>query len=156
MIKISRRGNIDGPLPNRENTSDYIQEAMSRGFEVKIDVWYQPSGLGVIWNPRNINDGWFLGHERPEHKIDFSFLMSKNLWCHAKNLKALQTMVNNKILCFWHQEDDFTLTSSGHIWTYPGRIVCENSIIVCQTLEKTLEASKKKVYGVCSDYVGLI
>ena len=156
MIKISHRGNIGGPLPERENSPDYIQEAISRGFEVKIDVWYQPVELGVMWNPRNINDGWFLGHDGPKHKIDFSFLMSKDLWCQAKNLKALQTMINYNILCFWHQEDDFSLTSTGHIWTRPDKMVCKNSILVCQTLEKTLEASKKNIYGVCSDYVSLI
>ena len=22
---------------------------------------------------------------------------------------------------FWHQTDDFTLTSHGYIWTYPGK-----------------------------------
>jgi hypothetical protein len=39
-------------------------------------------------------------------------------------------MLDNNIHCFWHQKDDFTITSQGFIWTYPGKPVCKNSIFL--------------------------
>lgn len=65
-------------------------------------------------------------------------------------------MIENDIHCFWHQEDDYTLTSKGYIWTYPNRPICSRSIIVCKTLEDTLNYSKTNVHGICSDYVGVL
>lgn len=35
--------------------------------------------------------------------------------------------------CFWHQEDDYALTSSGYIWTYPDKLLTDKSIIVDTT-----------------------
>ena len=73
------------------------------------------------------------------------------MWCHAKNLEALKIMLSySDIHCFWHQEDDVTLTSRGYIWTYPGKPLTENSIAVKP--EKNNE-NVKKVLGICSDYV---
>jgi hypothetical protein len=31
---------------------------------------------------------------------------------------------------FWHQNDDFTLTSKNYIWTYPGQPYTASSVIV--------------------------
>ena len=41
MILISHRGNIDGPNPKLENSPEYIQLAMEKGFDVEVDVWYK-------------------------------------------------------------------------------------------------------------------
>ena len=38
MILISHRGNVNGKLPNRENTISYIKEAIAKGFDVEIDI----------------------------------------------------------------------------------------------------------------------
>ena len=38
MILIAHRGNTNGKLPDRENTNDYIKEAISKGFDVEIDI----------------------------------------------------------------------------------------------------------------------
>ena len=35
----SHRGNLFGPIPERENKPDYIDEAISAGFNVEIDIW---------------------------------------------------------------------------------------------------------------------
>jgi hypothetical protein len=53
---------------------------------------------------------------------------------------------------FWHQEDNFTLTSQGYIWTYPDKDVTNKSIAVL--VDK--ELAPDGVAGVCSDYIGLI
>lgn len=144
MIKlISHRGNIVGQNKVKENTPDFIDEAIDKGFDVEIDVW--------------VNDKQFyLGHDFAEHKIEESFLTSRNkfLWCHAKNLEGLETLLSLKDMnYFWHQEDDYTLTSKSYIWTYPNKPVRSNNIIVCKTLEETLYYSKQNIYGICSDYV---
>jgi hypothetical protein len=105
MIKIAHRGNYCGKDPSRENSPDYINDALSKGYYVEIDVW-------------NINDEWVLGHDEPIYKIDVSFLKNVNVVCHAKNFNALRAMVDDsEIHCFWHQGDDCTLTSKNWIWT---------------------------------------
>ena len=36
MILIAHRGNTNGKLPDRENTNDYIKEAIAKGFDVEL------------------------------------------------------------------------------------------------------------------------
>ena len=142
MIYISHRGNLNGKS-DRENQPDYIEEALAQGFDVEIDVWYH-------------QDEFYLGHDEPQYKVDEKFLEKEGLWCHAKNIDALNRMIDNgKIHCFWHQEDDVTLTSRGYIWTYPGKTLTENSIAVLpeQNNDNSLTMLPKKVLGICSDYV---
>ncbi len=38
MFYISHRGNIDQIIPERENSPDYINEAIAQGYHVEIDV----------------------------------------------------------------------------------------------------------------------
>ena len=142
MILISHRGNITGSEPANENKPEYINKALDLGFEVEIDVWYK--------------NGWFLGHDKPEYKINQEFLSNKLLWCHAKNLSALAEMLKCDAHCFWHEEDDYTLTSKGIVWTYPSKPVCKQSVIVCKTKEEAIRMSSREILGVCSDYVGVI
>jgi hypothetical protein len=137
MILISHRGNITGRNEIRENSIEYIYEALNLGFEVEIDVWYK--------------DGeWFLGHDVPENYVVLDFLKNDKLWCHAKNIEALNVMLDNDIHCFWHQEDDVTLTSKGYMWTYPGKPLTNKSICV---LPETNGKKPKKVFGICSDFI---
>ena len=65
-------------------------------------------------------------------------------------------MLSNKnIHCFWHQEDQFTLTSNKYIWTFPNQPVCENSVIVQLEPENSnsnFSRNELKCYGICTDY----
>jgi len=142
-LKIAHRGNIVGPNPKMENNPQYIDKAVISGYNVEIDVWF-------------IDGKLFLGHDSPVYEVNYNLLSNNMLWCHAKNLKALEYMSDKNIQCFWHEEDDYTLTSTGHIWTYPKKSVCGKSIIVCDTLEEAEKFMKKNIAGVCSDYVGAI
>lgn len=126
-----------------ENNPDYLQNTISMGYNVEIDVW-------------KIKGDFYLGHDKPDYKIDFGFLRSIKMWCHAKNLEALEVMLDNDINCFWHENDDFTLTNSGYIWTYPKKQVTPKSIIVCHDLENTKKMSQLDISGVCSDFVALV
>ena len=138
MILISHRGNRNGKNEDRENSPDYIQEALDEGYNVEIDVW--------------VKDGkFFLGHDEPQYPIEKEFLMMNGLWCHAKNLDALREMLKySDIHCFWHQEDDFTLTSNGFIFTYPGQTLTDKSICA---MPEMVGQVPKKCFGVCSDFV---
>lgn len=142
MILISHRGNISGP-DSQENQPNFIDEAIKAGFDVEVDVWLKSGKL-------------FLGHDNPQYAVDIQFLKTRPLWCHAKNFEALVFMLDADITCFWHEEDDFTLTSANQIWTYPLKKVEKTSIIVCKTLDDTKRYIKKDIFGVCSDFVGMV
>jgi hypothetical protein len=144
MILIAHRGNTTGPKPFLENDPVYIRQALDGGFDAEIDVWL-------------INENYILGHDSPEFFIKESFLENKKLWCHAKNLRALEKMLKNKkIHCFWHQEDKFTLTSKNYIWTYPGESYTSKSVVVKpenHIKNNFKDIAKYNCYGICSDYV---
>ena len=40
MYLISHRGNLEGPKAEYENSISYIENAISKGFEVEVDVWF--------------------------------------------------------------------------------------------------------------------
>lgn len=141
MLKIAHRGNVDGPS-SKENSPEHIEQALSLGFDAEIDVWLIEKDL-------------WLGHDAPRYQIPKSFIDNNvnNLWIHCKNLKALEYFVKEGSFYnyFWHQEDDFTLTSQNFIWTYPGKEAGEWSVIV------DLEGKTPyDCYGICSDYVNRI
>ena len=137
MILISHRGNLNGKDIENENNPLYIDRALGKGYDVEIDVWYE-------------NGKWYLGHDKPQYEIELDYLRNKKLWCHAKNIEALNLMLDDDIHCFWHQEDDVTLTSCGFIWTYPGKKLFKNSICVLPEITKYKKISCK---GICSDYI---
>lgn len=143
MIYISHRGNLEGPNKKRENSPKYIEEALSLGFEVEVDVWFT-------------NNDFYLGHDKPVYKIDPSFLINKRLWCHAKNFNALSKMLSMKsVHCFWHQNDKYTITSRGIIWAFPSQPTDLNSICVMpEILEYRSLTSPHS--GICSDFIKIL
>ncbi len=137
MIFISHRGNINGKIKKLENNPDYIRSAIKKGFDVEIDVWFK--------------NGFYLGHDKPQFKVSKKFLENKKLWCHAKNQDALANLQKIKTKYFWHQEDHYTLTSNGYIWTYPGKKLSKKSICVLPELNK--KKLLKSISGICSDFI---
>jgi len=138
---ISHRGNLNGPNKKTENTVKQIDFVINEGFECEVDLWF-------------VDDNLFLGHDNPESEISFEWLEknSQSLWIHCKNFEALNFLknLNDKFNFFWHQNDDFTLTSKGYIWTYPEKKYDKNSVIVKldSKLPKNLD-----LYAVCTDFV---
>lgn len=140
MIWISHRGNLDGPIPSKENTPEYINEALSYGFNVEIDVWF-------------IDGELYLGHDKGTIDVPPEYLRNERIWFHCKNVNALNYMVHNyrNLKFFWHQEDDYTLTSTGHIWTYPGKLLMKGSIAVLPEVKRN--GDLWKCYAICTDYL---
>lgn len=149
MKLIAHRGNIDGPNSNKENDPEYIDFAIEMGYDVEIDV-------------RLENHYLYLGHDLSQYQVSMLWLNQRkeNLWIHCKNLNALRLFSDSPIdfNYFWHQEDDFTLTSQKYIWTYPGKPYTCRSVIVMPEWEVQLENFNSlkdyECYGICSDYVG--
>jgi hypothetical protein len=140
MILISHRGNISGAQPVGENSPEYILEAMSLGYDVEIDVW-------------RVGGEWFLGHDEPEYAIEEAFLLKEGLWCHAKNIDALEDLMALGVDCFWHQKDSYTLTSNGFIWAYPGRPLSSAAICVMPENQATENHDFSRCSGICSDKI---
>lgn len=141
-IFVSHRGNTSGVNLNLENNPQYVLSAIEKGFDCEIDLRYDPKIKKL-----------FLGHDKPEYEITLDWLLTlKNrLWIHCKNFESLSFLISENVDLnyFWHQEDDFTLTSKGYIWTYPGKKTGKNSIIVSLGDDKP----KGTYLGICSDHI---
>ena len=138
---ISHRGNTNGPNQNLENSIEYIESAIIKGFDVEIDVMY-------------IENKFYFGHDKPQYLVDRSYIDSikDKAWFHCKNFDALyefSKMID--VRYFWHENDSFTLTSNDFIWTYPGKTISDRSIIVDLTWDAKLK--NKLAYGICGDYL---
>jgi hypothetical protein len=140
MKLISHRGNLSGPNPKDENSPAYIEAALNKGFDVEIDVWI-------------VNGRLLLGHDIPQYPTTYEFLSNKKLWCHAKNCDALFALRSRPpIHCFWHQQDDYTITSKGIVWVYPGKRLLPQSVAV-KPEQIYLEDELEICSGICSDYI---
>ncbi len=137
MYLIAHRGNTNGIRKEMENSPEYINEAIKKGFDVEVDVRFE-------------NKHFFLGHDINQYEIDAKFLLNKKIWCHAKTTEALEALEKINAHYFWHEEDDYTLTSRGYIWTYPGKELLPNSICV---LPEKFDYKDFNCKGVCSDYI---
>lgn len=141
MILISHRGNINGRKIEKENTEEYILEAINKGYNVEIDVWY-------------FNDKWYLGHNEPEKLIDFNFLLNPKFWIHAKSIDTLYELIKHKELkIFYHYTDNVTLTSNNLLWTFPGKRLTKLSIAVLPENTNYEIDELKNCYGICSDNI---
>lgn len=138
MYLISHRGNIFGVQKESENNPNYINNALKEGYDVEIDVRYE-------------NNKFFLGHDYSQYEIDKNFLLNDKIWCHAKTNEALFELNKINAHYFWHQEDDYTITSKGFIWTYPGKKLFSKSICV---LPEIVNYETIDCLGICSDYIG--
>lgn len=145
MKIIAHRGNLNGPNPLRENSADYIEEAISEGFDVEIDL-------------RVVDDECYLGHDDPQYYVTMGWLRKykDDLWIHCKNREALQKMSSSSIKFnyFYHETDHYTLTSKGIGWVLVGQIPYSNSVIV---LPENIDLYRfnpeyiEKSYGICTD-----
>lgn len=142
MLVISHRGNLDGPDPSVENKPDQIELVISKGIQVEIDI--------IL-----VDGVWFLGHDLPQYRIDQSFLKKheSHLWCHAKNIEALEKLKDIGLHCFWHENDRYTLTSKGIIWAYPNYYTSNGVLVLPDKTFMNTYRYAYKVYGVCVDHV---
>jgi len=145
MKIIAHRGNLSGPDPDNENKPDTIDYCSSKGYDVEVDFCIS-------------NDKLYFGHDEPTYEINLTFLQKrrKNLWVHCKNFLAMDMLTDTGLNYFYHDEDLYTLTSHGHIWTYPISLTKFSKYQVVLDFKKDVDFSfyqSHKVHGVCVDYV---
>lgn len=152
MILIAHRGLFNGYDEEKENHPDQIKAALAAGFDAEIDV-------------RLIDGKWFLGHDEPTHEVPEAFLSQKGLWIHCKNVEALNALASvpkaHGVNFFWHQSDDFTLTSLGYVWTFPNKPLLARSILNQPEWTKgwfddPSIFNTDSYAGICSKFVGAI
>lgn len=137
MILISHRGNLNGRITNEENNPKYINFALNEGFDVEVDVRYY-------------KNNFYLGHDEPQFLVTYNFLTNKKIWCHAKDPTAFEKLHELKCIYFWHNNDDYTLTSNGYIWTNIGKKLLSKSICVLPELSNYESLT---CLGICSDFI---
>ena len=146
MKIISHRGNIRGPVPDKENRPSYIDCAIGNGYDVEIDV-------------RSINGELWLGHDEPQYKVTHTWIRERknSLWIHCKNLEAAKQSWIYQAFC--HTGDPFVFTSTGHIWLHDlGSVIDEKTIIPLLSKDDVKQFSHlyQNSFGVCTDYPALL
>lgn len=143
---ISHRGNLDGPIPERENSPDYIDQAIKWGFVVEIDIRYKG---GKLW----------LGHDYAQWPVEIEWLEQRhpNLLVHIKDWDVLtQTQVWHKFHSFCHVGDPFTVTSHGLLWIHDLSLpYTQESIIPLITQQQVVDynnAPRKTPGHICTDH----
>ena len=139
MYLISHRGNITGRQPERENSPDYILEAIDAGYYCEVDIFGKVDGS--LW----------LGHDGPQYETDTKFLNNPKIVCHCKNKLAIDNLNGWGIHWFWHNVDDYTMTSQGWVWSYPNKPSAGHN---CIATLPPVHLDVSEYAGVCSDYIG--
>lgn len=158
MRIISHRGNLTGREPEKENTVEAIEKALSLGYDVEIDMWYSE---GSYW----------LGHDGPDRKFDlnklYEWCKKGNVYLHCKNPTAIQMFIKEKarhisnVYPFFHDKDPCILLDDNVIWVHPTAVkdfqkIPENCIAVLPNCKSLLILSDDivltKFFGVCTDY----
>jgi hypothetical protein len=151
-LLIAHRGLLNGPDKDKENTLSAILTARQQGYDVEIDLWFN-------------NDGWWLGHDSPQYKIDFDWLRIidkksyfdvHHVWIHAKTIQTLYQLRKMRWEghVFFHEKDPTVLTNTGYLWTYPGQELTPLSICVMpEYTDAILRCKDLQVYAFCSDWI---
>lgn len=144
MMLIAHRGNTNGPKPELENSPEYIEMAIENGFSVEVDLWVHDFKC-------------YLGHDKGDYLVDSDFLLHRKdkLWIHCKNREAFTFALKHRLHCFWHDQDDYTMTSWSYVWAYPGKEPVNNlTVLVMPEREWTVKDTiKQNSFGICSDFV---
>ena len=143
MRFIAHRGNITGPQPSEENKTEYIDAAIAQGYDVEIDL-------------RTENGELYLGHDTPDHKVTLTWLLDRkeNLWIHVKDYDSLVTISDTELKYFCHEQDKYTLTSNGYIWSHDLKNKMNQKCIVpLLSKQSVLDYKQSDFYAVCTDYI---
>lgn len=130
---------MSGRFENWENEPTYIDLAISKGYDVEVDVWYK-------------NRMFWLGHDKPDYGISQTTLenWAGNLWIHAKNIEAFKILSEQRYHVFYHTVEPVVITSYGHNWYYTG-LDSSNGICVLPELHNfNIPVGST---GICSDYI---
>lgn len=148
MYFIAHRGLINGPDTDQENKIQTIEIALNNGFDVEVDLWL-------------LNNKFYLGHDKNKlEEVNFNFIQThkEKLWIHTKNFEVLNFLSfesrRDNFHYFWHQEDNYTITSKNIPWVYSGCKEIQSGILVLPENHMNInQINKIDVIGICSDYI---
>lgn len=147
MIYIAHRGLIDGHDDDKENNPEWIRKVLDMGYSAEIDLRYASGKL-------------MLGHDKGIHPVSLDFLLEnrQKLWIHTKDFEAMEYVSGRGLNHFWHDTDEYTMTSFGYIWCYPGKKLPSTGICVQPEWDSSFDYNnfKPKCMGICSKYVDRI
>ena len=143
---ISHRGNIEGINLEREDSPEYVQEALKKGYHCMVDVWLV-GGQHVA-----------LGTEAAYFPTTIEFLKDQRIICNARSPEALEFLLRNEVHCFTLSETSFTLTNGGLIWVKPGGTITPRGVITMPewTLPDVSVVASLPCAGICSNQIGQI
>ena len=143
MKIISHRGNVRGPIPEKENRPSYIDCAIGNGYDVEIDL-------------RIIDGELWLGHDVPQYKVEHSWLQPRKeyLWIHCKDLAAAKECWEYQSFC--HMGDPYTYTSTGKIWLHDLSMKIDNNVIIPMIDDIDYAPMNGQPYAICTDYPYLL
>ena len=149
MKLISHRGNIRGPIPDKENRPSYIDCAIGNGYDVEIDVNY-------------VNGELWLGHDEPQYKVTHTWIQerSKYLWLHCKDFESAKECWKYQSFC--HSGDPFVFTSNNKIWLHGENesIYTLDDMTIIPVINKQESTSFNTAngipFGVCTDYPAIL
>lgn len=139
---ICHRSNQYGPDSVTENTMESIRQALNNGFDVEVDI-------------RMKDDHLWLGHDEPKEYMPAILLEMEGVWFHCKDIESLIRMQELRERgyyphYFYHEKDAIAVTSEGLLWTYPGKLITNQSIAVLP--ETSPGWDFKLARGICTDY----
>jgi hypothetical protein len=145
MIIISHRGNTDGPEVESENHPDFIDKAISTGFEVEVDL-------------RFIDGDFWLGHDEPQWRISEEWMSSRRnkIWFHCKDFESATALINTKngYKFFCHSNEPYVCTSHNYLWVHDLSYEIDKNCIIPLISDKDLTNHPlyKNCHGICTDY----
>jgi len=141
---ISHRGNMNGrhTASNGENHPNSIHSAFDAGYACEFDVRY-------------IEGEFWLGHDKPQYKVELDFFNNDKMYVHCKNIEALYHLKDKEhIHAFYHSNEDLVLmTNSKYLWTSPEKyiLLTPHSIAVLPELVDNWPYLDICA-GICSDF----
>ena len=137
-IIISHLGNINGRVPERENTLSYLKESLKAGWHVCLDVVFA-------------NGGFLLPHAAGFDAAPMSFFSQPRVWSRCRDSETLDALCNIKAHAFFLSAASHTLTSEQFIWTLPPETLVDRSIAAFPELVEPDWLDKQEPAGLCSN-----
>ena len=101
----------------------------------------------------------WLGHDEPQHKVNWFWIAGRreHLWIHCKDVATLHefSTKTSGYNFFFHDKDDYTLTSQQYIWAYPGKSYTDHTVMVMPEWKDDIDWDSLRAtncYGICTDY----
>ena len=81
----------------------------------------------------------------------------EHLWIHCKDVATLHefSTKTSGYNFFFHDKDDYTLTSKQYIWAYPGKSYTDHTVMVMPEWKEDVDWDTLRAtncFGICTDY----